>query len=56
MKATINGQPVEGTPEEIAQLLALAKSAGPAPALRMPQWVDKTRPATEGSQKPPSTS
>ena len=42
MKATINGQLVEGTPEEIAKLLQLAKSQGAAPAIRMPRWVDKT--------------
>lgn len=42
MKATINGQVVEGTPEEIAKLLQLAKSAQGATAVRMPRWVDKT--------------
>ena len=43
VKTVINGQVVEGTPEEIAKLLELAKSArGPAP-VRMPQWVDKTK-------------
>ena len=42
MKATINGQPVEGTPEEIAKLLQLAKSQNGAQPTRMPQWVDRT--------------
>lgn len=46
MKTIINGQIVEGTPEEIARLLQLAKSQGAAPAVRMPRWVDKTEPAT----------
>lgn len=42
MKTVINGQVVEGTPEEIAKLLALSKSLGGQPVMRMPQWVDKT--------------
>lgn len=44
MKATINGQVVEGTPEEIAKLLQLAKSEQGQTAVRMPRWVDKTEP------------
>ena len=42
MKAVVNGQVVEGTPEEIAKLLELAKSTGGSPQQRMPRWVDKT--------------
>lgn len=42
MKTVINGQVVEGTPEEIARLLQLAKSQGAQPSPRMPRWVDKT--------------
>lgn len=45
MKAVVNGQVVEGTPEEIAKLLELAKSTGGTPQQRMPRWVDKTAPA-----------
>jgi len=47
MKTVINGQVVEGTPEEIAKLLELSKSLGGQPAQRMPRWVDKT----EGTPK-----
>ncbi len=42
MKTVIQGQVVEGTPEEIAKLLELAKSLGGSRAARMPRWVDKT--------------
>lgn len=42
MKTVINGQVVEGTPEEIAKLLELSKSLGGQPVQRMPRWVDKT--------------
>ncbi len=41
-KAVINGVPVEGTPEEIAKLLQLAKSQNVSQPTRMPQWVDRT--------------
>ena len=41
--AIINGIRVTGTPEELARLMQLAKSAdGAQPARRMPRWVDKT--------------
>lgn len=42
MKTIINGQVVEGTPEEIAKLMQLAKSQQGQTATRMPRWVDKT--------------
>ena len=42
MRATINGQPVEGTPEEIARLMELAKSQRREMPTRSPRWVDRT--------------
>ena len=41
--AIINGIRVTGTPEELARLMDLAKSAdAQQPARRLPRWVDKT--------------
>ncbi len=42
VRATINGQRVEGTPEEIARLMELAKSQGSEQQTRSPRWVDRT--------------
>lgn len=50
MKTVINGQVVEGTPEEIARLMELAKSLGARPAERMPRWVDKTDETSKKSE------